>query len=77
VRFETKPGQQLQSDWAEIVTEVGGRESKVHFIVNELGYSRRFHFWCTGCEDAEHTYEEVRTKHFGRRICPGIAEREQ
>lgn len=57
VRFETKPGQQLQSDWAEIVTEVGGRETKVHFIVNELGYSRRFHFWCTDREDAEHTYE--------------------
>jgi hypothetical protein len=30
---------------------------KVHFIVNELGYSRRFHFWCTDSEDAEHTYE--------------------
>jgi hypothetical protein len=29
----------------------------VHFIVNTLGYSRRFHFWCTDCEDAEHTYE--------------------
>ncbi len=57
VRFETAPGQQLQSDWAEIVTEVGGRETKVHFIVNELGYSRRFHFWCTDREDAEHTYE--------------------
>jgi hypothetical protein len=22
-----------------------------------LGYSRRFHFWCTDSEDAEHTYE--------------------
>jgi hypothetical protein len=29
----------------------------VHFIVNELGYSRRFHFWCAEREDAEHTYE--------------------
>ena len=25
--------------------------------MNTLGYSRRFHFWCTTCEDAEHTYE--------------------
>lgn len=57
VRFETKPGQQLQSDWGEIVTKIGGQEVKVHFQVNELGYSRRFHFWCTDSQDAEHTYE--------------------
>ena len=57
VRFETKPGQQLQSDWAEIVTTIGGQETKVHFQVNTLGYSRRFHFWCTDSQDAEHTYE--------------------
>jgi hypothetical protein len=29
----------------------------VYFIVNQLGYSRRFHFWCTDSQDAEHTYE--------------------
>jgi transposase len=57
VRFETKPGQQLQSDWGEFVTQIGGQEVKVHFQVNELGYSRRFHFWCTDSQDAEHTYE--------------------
>jgi transposase len=57
VRFETEPGKQLQSDWGEVVTEIGGVKCKVHFIVNELGYSRRFHFWCTDREDAEHTYE--------------------
>jgi transposase len=57
VRFETEPGKQLQSDWGELVTEIGGVRCKVHFIVNELGYSRRFHFWCTESEDAEHTYE--------------------
>jgi transposase len=57
VRFETEPGKQLQSDWGEIVTQIAGEPVKVHFIVNELGYSRRFHFWCTDCEDAEHTYE--------------------
>lgn len=57
VRFETEPGQQLQSDWGEVVVKVGEVATKVHFIVNELGYSRRFHFWCTDSEDAEHTYE--------------------
>jgi transposase len=57
VRFETEPGRQLQSDWGEIVTEVGGERVKVSFLVNELGYSRRFHFWCTDSQDAEHTYQ--------------------
>lgn len=59
VRFETEPGKQLQSDWGEVVTEIGGVRCKVHFIVNELGYSRRFHFWCTESADAEHTYEGI------------------
>jgi transposase len=57
VRFETEPGRQLQSDWGEIRTELGGQETKVDFIVNQLGYSRRFHFWCTDSQGAEHTYE--------------------
>jgi transposase len=57
VRFETKPGQQLQSDWGEITVEIAGEPTKVDFIVNTLGYSRRFHFWCTDSLDAEHTYE--------------------
>ena len=48
-------------------TEVGGVETEVHFIVNTLGYSRRFHFWATDSEDAEHTYEGlIRSfEHFG------------
>jgi transposase len=57
VRFETARGQQLQSDWGEVVTLIAGRETRVFFIVNELAYSRRFHFWCTDSQDAEHTYE--------------------
>jgi transposase len=57
VRFETEPGQQLQHDWAEIVILLAGEEIKVHFQVNVLGYSRRFHVWACACEDAEHTYE--------------------
>lgn len=59
VRFETRPGQQMQSDWSEVVTQIGGKAVKVRFIVNELGYSRRFHFWCTESLDAEHTYEGI------------------
>jgi transposase len=57
VRFETQPGEQLQSDWGEIIVEIAGEPTKVHFIVNTLGYSRRFHFWCSDSQDAEHTYE--------------------
>lgn len=57
VRFETEPGQQMQTDWGEIETQIGGEKVKVRFIVNQLGYSRRFHFWCTDRADAEHTYE--------------------
>jgi transposase len=57
VRFETAPGRQLQSDWGELVTDLAGQPTKVSFIVNQLGYSRRFHFWCAACQDAEHTYE--------------------
>lgn len=57
VRFETPPGQQLQSDWGEVEIEIAGVPTKVCFIVNELAYSRRFHFWCTDSTDAEHTYE--------------------
>jgi transposase len=57
VRFETPPGRQLQSDWGELVTDIAGQPTPVSFIVNQLGYSRRFHFWCTDSQDAEHTYE--------------------
>jgi transposase len=57
VRFETEPGRQLQSDWGEIETTLAGQFIKVFFIVNQLGYSRRFHFWSTTSLDAEHTYD--------------------
>lgn len=57
VRFETPPGQQMQSDWGEVVVEIAGVLTKVFFIVNLLAYSRRFHFLCSDSSDAEHTYE--------------------
>jgi transposase len=59
VRFETAPGEQLQNDWAKYRTLLAGREQEVHFAVNTLGYSRRFHFVAMACEDAEHTYESL------------------
>ncbi|NIO74925.1 MAG: IS21 family transposase [Armatimonadetes bacterium] len=59
VRFETAPGRQMQSDWGEHWTEIAGRRTKIHFIVNTLGYSRRFHFFASEREDAEHTYEGI------------------
>ena len=67
VRFETEPGKQLQTDWGQVRVPVGGVETAVHFIVNTLGYSRRFHFWATDSEDAEHTYEGLIRdfEHFG------------
>ena len=67
VRFETPPGRQMQSDWGEIVTVIAERPQRVFFSVNTLGYSRRFHFFCTDRNDAEHTYEGmIRSfEHFG------------
>ena len=67
VRFETEPGDQLQHDWAQIETEVAGVRQTVHFAVNTLGYSRRFHFWAGARADAEHTYESLMRsfEHFG------------
>lgn len=67
VRYETEPGKQMQNDWGEIWTQVGGRRKKVYFQVNSLGYSRRFHLWCTDSLDAEHTYEGIirSFEHFG------------
>jgi transposase len=59
VRFETAPGEQLQNDWAQYRTVVGGRAQEVHFAVNTLGCSRRFHFVAMACEDAEHTYDSL------------------
>jgi transposase len=59
VRFETAPDEQLQHDWAEILTVIGGVAQKVFFAVNTLGYSRRFHVWATPSQDAEHTYEAL------------------
>jgi len=67
VRFETEPGEQMQSDWGEIEAVVAGEAQKICFSVSTLGFSRRFHFWCTNALDAEHTYEGIirAFEHFG------------
>ena len=44
VRFEPEPGRQLQSDGATLRAVIAGRETPVHFVVNTLSFSRRFHF---------------------------------
>lgn len=43
VRFETRPGQQLQIDFGECRVEIADRMEKVFFFVATLGYSRRLH----------------------------------
>jgi transposase len=67
VRFETEPGVQMQSDWGEHPARIAGKPVTAHFCVNTLGYSRRFHFFITTCEDAEHTCEAQQRAfyHFG------------
>ena len=53
VRFETRPGDQLQIDFGERRVEIGGVVSKVFFFVATLGYSRRLHVRAFGHEKQE------------------------
>jgi hypothetical protein len=41
VRYETRPGKQLQADFGELWVSIGGVRTKVHLCVLTLGYSRR------------------------------------
>ena len=41
VRFETPPGRQLQIDFGETGTVIGGERTRLHLFVATLGYSRR------------------------------------
>lgn len=43
VRFETRPGQQLQIDFGERRVAIGDQMEKVFFFVATLGYPRRLH----------------------------------
>lgn len=57
VRFETKPGHQLQHDWGEPGTLIGGERTRTHFVVNTLSYSRSFDCIAGPKQDAEHSCE--------------------
>lgn len=57
VRFETRPGQQLQIDFGERRVEIGGATVKVFFFVATLGYSRRLHVRAFTGERQEHWFE--------------------
>lgn len=50
VRFETRPGEQLQIDFGERRVEIGGAAVKVFFFVATLGYSRKLHVRAYGHE---------------------------
>jgi transposase len=43
VRFETRPGEQMQIDFGERRVWIGGEPVRVHLFVATLGYSRRLH----------------------------------
>jgi hypothetical protein len=43
VRFETRPGHQLQIDFGESRVWIGDERVRVHLFVATLGYSRRMH----------------------------------
>lgn len=43
VRFETRPGHQLQIDFGESRVWIGDERMRVHLFVATLGYSRRMH----------------------------------
>lgn len=59
VRFETRPGRQLQHDWGELDVTIAGALEHVYIAVNALGFSRRFHAFAAPRQDAEHTYESL------------------
>lgn len=57
VRFETRPGQQLQIDFGERRVEIGGASTRVFLFVATLGYSRRLHVRAFAHEKQESWFE--------------------
>ena len=57
VRFETRPGQQLQIDFGQRRVEIDGAPRLVSFFVATLGYSRRIHVRAFAGERQEHWFE--------------------
>lgn len=56
VRFETRPGQQLQIDFGERRVWIGDGQEKVFFFVATLGHSRRLHVRAFRAERQEHWF---------------------
>jgi transposase len=57
VRFETRPGEQLQIDFGERRVEIGGQPERVFLFVSTLGYSRRLHVRAFGHEKQDSWFE--------------------
>lgn len=56
VRFETRPGQQLQIDFGQRRVEIAGVQERVSLFVATLGYSRRLHVRAFVGERQEHWF---------------------
>lgn len=67
VRFETKPGQQMQIDFGQKWVIIGGARVKVHLLVAVLGYSRRIYVQALLAERGDDWREGVANafRHFG------------
>jgi transposase len=67
VRFETRPGEQLQIDFGERRVMIAGLSERVFFFVATLGYSRRMHVRAFVGERQEHWFEGLEStfRHFG------------
>jgi transposase len=57
VRFETRPGEQLQIDFGERRVVIGGVPERVFLFVATLGYSRRLHVRAYGHERQESWFD--------------------
>jgi transposase len=57
VRFETRPGEQLQIDFGERRVEIAGVPAKVFLFVATLGYSRRLHVRAYGHEKQDSWFD--------------------
>lgn len=67
VRFETKPGQQMQIDFGQKWVVIAGARVKVHLLVAVLGYSRRIYVQAFLAERGDDWREGVANafRHFG------------
>lgn len=67
VRFETRPGRQLQVDFGQVTVMIGGRKTRVHLAVMTLGYSRRLFVCAWPCERQAQWLRsfELAFEHFG------------